>query len=401
MRHFLFVVFLFAAAFAKAQTMAEKFQHFYNAKQADSLYANSDETMKNALPLDKLKEILTQFHAQFGQLNTLVPEEGITYKGIFTNAMMKVVIATNDKNQFTGYRFLPYPPEAPKDQDNVMVNNIRGTLTTPLTNKKVPVVLLIAGSGPTDRNGNVAHGLKTNAYKQLAEALLQNNIACLRYDKRILNNGVLEQDLRFDNLVDDAAALVNYLKNDTRFSKVIIIGHSEGSLIGMLAAEKYRPDGFISLAGAGERADKLIERQLAAQASPEAAASATLLFDSLAAGHTVHATAPPLASMLRPSVQPYIISWLKYDPQLEIKKLNIPVMIVQGTTDLQVGVNDAALLKKAKPGAELKEITEMNHVLKTAPLDRGANIATYMNGDLPLHKDLTTTLVQFITKLNT
>ncbi|MBX7241372.1 MAG: alpha/beta hydrolase [Bacteroidia bacterium] len=278
----------------------------------------------------------------------------------------------------------------------IAAGKVHGTLTG--DSKLSPTVaLIISGSGPTDRNGNNPM-MSNNSLKMLAEGLSKNGIASLRYDKRGLGESKIpdlkEKDLRFEDFVSDASDWVKWLKNEKKFQKVIIIGHSEGSLIGMLAAGQAGADGYISLAGAGQRADKILYGQIGAQ-SALLAEYAKPVLDSLAMGKTVEKYNPMLASLFRQEVQPYLISWFQYTPQDEIRKLKIPVMIVQGTTDIQVAVSEAKLLKAAKPEAKLLIIKEMNHVLKKAPENREQNIATYSNTDLPVIPALITKVSKF------
>ena len=275
---------------------------------------------------------------------------------------------------------------------------IFGTLTTPKEFSKLPVVLIIAGSGPTDRNCNSSM-LKSNAYKKLAYGLAENNIASLRYDKRgvaeskaALKN---ESDIRFDDYVNDAKEWIQLLKKDKRFSKVIVIGHSEGSLIGMIAG--FKSDIFISIAGVGQSADKTLKEQLSTQ--PEEVKNLSYpIIDSLKSGKIVKNVDPMLNNLFRLSVQPYIISWFKYEPQIEIQKLNIPILIVQGTNDIQVGVEDAKRLSKANPKSQLVLIDKMNHIFVTVEGDKQANIATYNDPTLPLAEGLVKDITDFILK---
>lgn len=275
--------------------------------------------------------------------------------------------------------------------------DIFGTLTIPKDIKAMPVALIIAGSGPTDRNCN-GPMLKTEAYKKLAYELAKNNIASLRYDKRGIAEshtaGENESDLRFDDYVNDARGWIQLLKHDKRFSKVIVVGHSEGSLIGMIAAGSAA-DKFISIAGVGQSADKLLKTQLADQPAKIKDLSYSII-DSLVLGKTIKKVDPMLYALFRPSVQPYMISWFQYDPQVEIKKLNIPVMLIQGTNDIQVSVEDVNLLAKANPKAQLLIIENMNHIFRIIEGDRNANIATYNNPSLPISNKLTTGIVEFI-----
>jgi len=277
---------------------------------------------------------------------------------------------------------------------------LSGTLLVPKVEKdKIPVVLLIAGSGPTDRNGNNQY-MKNNSLKMLAEALYKNNIATLRYDKRGIGKSKMknleESKLRFEDYINDASAFIKYLKKDKRFSEIIVAGHSEGSLIGMVAARYATPGKYISLNGAGRSADIILKEQIGKE--PTIKDVAYVIIDSLVAGETVNEIPPVLNALFRKSVQPYIISWFKYDPQKEIVKLDIPILIIQGKTDIQVAETDANLLKKAKPEADIKFIEGMNHIFKNVEKDRAKNIETYSKPDLPINKEFVKTITDFIKK---
>ena len=282
--------------------------------------------------------------------------------------------------------------------------DISGTLTVPDNVKKSPIVLIIAGSGPTDRDGNSAMGLQTNAYKMLAENLAKNGISTLRFDKRGIGKSAAamgnESEIRFETYIKDVEDWISLLKMDKRFSKIIILGHSEGSLIGIIAAEHSDVDKLISLAGVGRSADKVLLDQLKDKLPLELYNESEIILDSLRAGKTVSNVNQNLSTIFRPSVQPYLISWIKYDPAKEISKLNIPVLIIQGTTDLQVTVNDAKLLAAAKPDAKLIIIENMNHVLKESDSNIQNNMATYTNPDLPLKEELVYDIVNFIKTKN-
>ena len=275
---------------------------------------------------------------------------------------------------------------------------IFGSLILPKTKSKIPVVLIIAGSGPTDRDGNNVM-MKNNSLKMLAEGLGNLGIASVRYDKRGIaesnKSAVKEIDLRFDHYVKDAENWIKLLKSDPRFSEVTVIGHSEGSLIGMLATVNADANRFVSLAGSGRRADIIILDQLKKQ-SPKILNAVSPLFDSLRAGITVDSIDPMLNSLFRPSVQPYMISWMNYDPVVGIKKVKVPVLIIQGTTDIQVSAEDANLLAAAKPDSDLKFINGMNHVLKIAPADPVANQRTYLDPNLVLAEELVPLIFTFI-----
>lgn len=280
--------------------------------------------------------------------------------------------------------------------------DVYGSLTVPEKLEKGPVVIIIPGSGPTDRDGNNNFGMVTNAYKMLASELINKGISCLRYDKRGIGKSkaglLVESDMRFEMGVDDAIAWIELLKQDKRFTDIIIVGHSEGSLIGMIAANKTKVSKYISIAGVAKTADLIIKEQLSGKLSQGIIKEAATIMDSLKQGKTVSNINPMLVSLFRPSVQPYLISWFKYDPIKEISKIEIPVLIVQGTTDMQVPTENAHLLVKAKPNAKLLVLEKMNHILKESESDHQQNMKTYFNPILPLKTGLVEGMVEFITR---
>lgn len=276
--------------------------------------------------------------------------------------------------------------------------DISGTLTLP-DRKGGPVALIIAGSGPTDRNGNSMF-TNNNSLQMLARALANAGIASVRFDKRGVAKSAQalknEADLRFEDYIKDAAAWIQLLKKDKQFNGVIVIGHSEGSLIGMVAAATAGAKKFVSIAGTARPIDEILMEQL--QTSKELHDMSVPIVDSLKKGLLVTNVDNKLATIFRPSVQPYMISWLKFNPQKEIKKLNMPVLLVQGTNDIQVPVEDARLLSAAKPAAQLRLIQNMNHVLKQVEGDRTANAASYKDPNLPLSPGLVDAIAGFIRK---
>lgn len=281
----------------------------------------------------------------------------------------------------------------------VDTNKLYGTLTQPKGKGKHPVLLFIAGSGQTDRDGNQPN-LTSNAYKQVAEKLAQKGIATVRYDKRGVGESLfpmVEENLRFDHFVDDAALWIKELKSDTRFSKVIVAGHSEGSLIGMLACQQTKADAYISIEGASASIDQILKAQLVAAVHDTFYYGLCCRYlDTLKEGKLLTNADPALASLFRPSIQPYMINWMKYNPSEEIVKLTIPVLIVQGETDIQVDMNNAFELADAFPKAHVKIIKGMNHALKTAEIDREKNFATYSDPNLPVVQNLLDEIQTFI-----
>jgi pimeloyl-ACP methyl ester carboxylesterase len=280
-----------------------------------------------------------------------------------------------------------------------------GSLELPKPSAPLPVALIIAGSGPTDRNGNspLLQGAN-NSLKYVAEGLAAQGIASVRYDKRgvaeSIKAAISESDLRFETYIDDVVAWGAKLRADKRFSSIIVIGHSEGSLIGMVAAEKMKADAFISIAGAGRAAPQAIIDQLKGKLPADLQSKAEMIIQSLSEGKTVEDAPPALDVLFRRSVQPYLISYFKYDPAKEITKLSIPVLIAQGTTDIQVPTQDAKLLAEAKPSAKLLMIEGMNHVLKEVPAEQEKQIKSYGDPSLPVAPKLIDGINSFINAVN-
>lgn len=418
MKKFLLLAFVvsFSAVCAVAQdrktadeTLAG-FKRMYNSKQTDSVFFLFSDEVKQKLPLDKTRAMLGQVYAQMGELRTtsFIKQEGTVYyyRTAFANTTTQLVLMLDKAGKLTTFRFVPDNAEEKKKDEpgayEIKMQSgkatIRGTLTVPDSKEKVPVVLLIAGSGPTDRNGNGAQDLKTDAYKQLADSFRQHGIACLRYDKRGIGESAstqTEEELRFGDMVNDAVGLVKLLRDDKRLSSVYIAGHSEGSLVGMLAAEKSLVNGYISIAGIADPAYKVISNQLKSL-SEGTRKQADVIMDSIKRGHPVKNIPEDLEMLFRPSVQPYMLSWFKYDPSREIARLKMPVLIIQGKKDIQVEVGQAIGLSKAKPGAKLVLLSEMTHTLKDAVKNDTTGQATYLDPAYPLSQGLVNALLSFI-----
>ncbi|WP_339837994.1 alpha/beta hydrolase [uncultured Flavobacterium sp.] len=285
--------------------------------------------------------------------------------------------------------------------EDIEVNSlIKGTLfSLENTSSKPNLVLIIAGSGPTNRNGNQL-GMQNNSLKFLAEAIANDGNVAFSFDKRIITQmkegNLDEKSLRFDDFITDVKDIITFFKKQNKYNKIIIAGHSEGSLIGMIAA-KDNADAYISLAGAGRTIDLIITEQIEKQA-PFLKAKTEENFKILKEGKTFKLENQMLASIFRESVQPYMISWMKYNPQVEVKKLNIPILIINGTKDIQVAESEAKLLHEANPKSELKIIDKMNHIFKEINEDE-ENIKSYSNPDLPIMNELSETINSFIKSL--
>lgn len=285
---------------------------------------------------------------------------------------------------------------------NTPTGDIHGKLMLPENNTPCPLVIIIAGSGPTDMDGNsIGLGMTNNSLLYLAKELADNGIASVRYDKRGIGKsqaaGTSEEELRFEHYIDDATAWAEMFGNDSRFSTIAIAGHSEGSLIGMVAAQKSKAvKAYISIAGTGRPAYEVIEEQL--KRNPEQIQrEAAAINKELCEGRIVENIPNYLASLYRKSVQPYLISWFRYNPAKEISKLKIPVLIVQGDMDIQVGVKEGETLLAARMFSSYHIIKDMNHVLKhCASNEMVMQLETYKDPKLPIKKELVEHIVRFL-----
>ncbi len=297
------------------------------------------------------------------------------------------------------FGFISAQDDSLNSMDISVSSLIDGTLLRPTASENMPLVIIIGGPGPVDRNGN-QQMLENNSLRYLAEGLYKKGIASYRYDKRIVKQMkqrlLREEDIRFDDFIADAIKVANYFKKGGEFSKIYILGHSQGSLVGMVAAQNLA-DGFISIAGAGQQIDDVIVAQLAKQA-PGLEANARQAFDDLRVNGIALNYSDGLASIFRSAIQPFIRSWMVYDPKLEIAKLDMPVLIINGDKDLQVQIAEAEILHKAKPDAEFEVIANMNHILKLIEGNDIDNSKSYNRYDLVVMPELIEILSNFIQK---
>ncbi len=273
---------------------------------------------------------------------------------------------------------------------------IDGTLLSPNNTEKPSLAIIIAGSGPTNRNGN-QNFLQNNSLKKLAEGLTNNGVATFRYDKRIvkqIRKGNVDKNMMFDDFVSDASDVIDYFKAKERYSKIYVIGHSQGSLVGMLSA-KDKVDGFISLAGAGQNiGDVLVEQ--ATRMDPKLGEETQPAVEQLKQGKTVTDYPSALASVFSADIQPFMINWMKYSPTDIIKELEMPILLINGTKDLQVSESEAKLLKVANEKATLILIENMNHVLFEIKGGDLENSKSYNESFRPISPQLISSIIDFI-----
>jgi len=390
--------------------IVKRFQRYYNEQKGDSIYYNMfSEKLQASVSVNRTVAKFRQYYSTYGPMQwfqyNIAKEGQIFYITVHNNsATLSLMMSFDYYNRLKTIRLTPVTVESTvKHTANFFLptatSNIYGVLTEPAALRKVPVILIIPEAGPTDRNGNSYSGTNSNNYKIIADSLLKAGYGCLRYDKRGIGESIAvvtnEDSVTFDDMVNDAARLVKMLKSHWHFSKVILLGHGEGSLIGMRVAQIEKVGGFISVEGTAQREDKVIIAETRKQ-SKKLSKQVKTVFDSLMAGYTVNTADSAVNSICPGSQQEYFRSWLKYTPADEIKKLNIPVLILHGSTDLLVAEKEATKLKKAKEDATLTIIEGMNYMLKEAPADEAKNIATYANPDLPLCPGLMPAVLQFV-----
>ncbi|MFK8058721.1 MAG: alpha/beta hydrolase family protein [Polaribacter sp.] len=278
--------------------------------------------------------------------------------------------------------------------EEITINNqaiqLPGTLT--YSAEKQPLIIWVHGSGSVDRNGNTPQYIK-----QFRDLVNKENIAFFSYDKRIANRknaSFLKDGVFINDFIFDIREVVHHFKKDKRFTKIILAGHSQGSLIAMMALKNL--DKYISIAGAGETIDKTLVRQITAQ-SPIFGALTVQYFKELKETGEIKEVDPNLMSLFAKPNQPFLSSWIELNPLEEIKKVTIPTLIINGDKDFQVLISDAENLKKAKPDAEYVVIKNMNHVLKNIENEED-NLKSYNNPDFPVSKQLIQTIVSFVKK---
>jgi alpha-beta hydrolase superfamily lysophospholipase len=246
-----------------------------------------------------------------------------------------------------------------------------GSLVLPQGRGPWAAVLIIAGSGPTDRDGNsMLLEAPCDNLKLLAQALAERGIASLRYDKRGVGAsrypGLSEEALRFEDLVADAVVLGRALQRDGRVAALTLLGHSEGALIAALAAQALAPRAVACVAGAGERASDVIRKQLQQQLPPQLLMKSLAVLDLLEDGLTTEDVPEELVLLFRPSVQPYLVSWFRHDPAQVLAQVQAPVLLLHGAHDAQVDVAHAQRLHAAQPNARLVVLPRMDHLLALA-----------------------------------
>jgi len=287
-------------------------------------------------------------------------------------------------------------------EEKLLMNDsiqLPGTLTFDSSIKSQPLVVFVQGSGNPDRDGNQpTMGVNINYIKLLRDRLNENGIAFYSYDKRNVtkeNIKYILQRFAFEDLAKDVEVAISEFKDDKRFSSITLIGHSQGALVAMLAVND-NVDKYVSLAGLGESVDKAIIRQITAQ-SEELGQKSASHFKELKETGNIETVDPMLLSIFSKPNLLFFKTYIIYDPAEIIKTISKPTLIINGTNDIQVLVNDAKLLHKAKPDAKLVLIDKMNHVLKVIEKDSD-NLISYTSPEFPLSEKLVEVITEFVKK---
>ena len=282
---------------------------------------------------------------------------------------------------------------------NITINpHVEGTLLTPKDQNIAPLVILIAGSGPTDRNGNQSF-MKNDMLKKIAESMSNNGIASFRYDKRIvkqIRNKTIDKDISFDDFVTDAKSVISYFKPN--YKTIVVAGHSQGSLVGLLALEEG-VSGFISLAGAGKPIDEILIEQIS-KTAPMFLEDSKRVLTLLKAGKTTTNFPMALSSIFNLDVQGFMSNWMQYNPTEEMKKHNIPTLIINGDKDLQVSVDEANLLHKAAQNGVLLIVEKMNHIMVKIEGKQLENMKSYNDTSLEISPEVEKSMIEIIKNIN-
>lgn len=306
---------------------------------------------------------------------------------------------------FITLTFCSFAQEKEYNTANVTVNRfVEGTLVTPYADDEVPLIIFIMDSGEINRDGNDRMS-RNDVFSKLSVALAKKGIATFRYDKRLLKIdilGIKPGEMKIEDFVTDARSVISYFQKKAGYTKIYVVGHGQGSLVGMLAIDiienEYGSDpveGFISLAGNAQSVDRILVQQLEKQ-SPGLDENAARAFAELKIKGQTNNYDPVLEPVFGLNVQTFMKSWIAYTPSEVIANLDLPILILQGDKDIQVEVSEAEQLKAAAPDAELIIVKNMNHVLREIKGGRLENHKSYNEYWLPIIPEVIASITTFV-----
>lgn len=276
---------------------------------------------------------------------------------------------------------------------------IKGELTLVNSKNSNPLVILTQGSWPTDRNGNQGM-MMSNHSKLLTDSLKNRGINSFRYDKRTIhyiNRKSIPNNIKFNDFVLDLVKVIRYFKKNG-FTNIHLIGHSQGSLVSLKAADIEPVKSIISIAGTARTIDLVLTEQITAQ-YPSLKSSLKKSFKELREKDTIVNVNPFLKSIFLPQNQKFINSWVKINPAEVLKKLDeTPILVIHGTKDIQVPIEDAKKIDSIANHSKLIEIKNMNHVFRIIEGDRNENLASYSNPKQPISSEMIKAISTFVTQ---
>lgn len=268
-----------------------------------------------------------------------------------------------------------------------------------------PVVIIIPGSGPTDRDGNNRLGMRGAIYKQVAAGLAARGIASVRVDKRgMFGSAAAAPDPSNVTIADYASDVhrwIGVIRKRTGVPCAWVLGHSEGGLVALAAAQGSTDIcGLLLVAAMGRPLADVMRQQFRANpANGPILAQALGAIDSLEAGRKVDPAGlhPALATIFPARAQPYLIDMFRYDAAKLAASYKGPMLVLQGSRDLQVTLEDASILKNAHLSAKLVIVPGVNHVLKPVAGDSmAANEATYADESLEIDPAVTDAIANMV-----
>lgn len=404
-----------AATPADTSTVAHFFRYQHEGKFEQALELTALIFREKATPA-LLQQIWQQTEQTFGAYRGILSMTSSVQNSMtsitavvgYTQAKLTWQVVFDVDGHIQGFFLIKQEPIVTNGEELTIVvpdGHLKGTLQYPEGRAdKSLVALIIAGSGPTDRNGNSPLGVWANTYQLLADSLASHGIASFRYDKRGIggsNNFTKLSDVTFEQFVQDAVACIRHLTVMEGFAKCVVIGHSEGALIGLLATKQADAAAYVSLAGMARPFGDIIKDQLIASLNPDAESIAVFArqLDSLRQNQEVQSPAKEIEFLFAPGTRHFAATLMQYHPVKELRGIRVPTLIVHGTRDLQIPVKDAHALADACPAAHLVIIDDVNHVLKAVPNSEQDNVASYGDPSLPLSSTLVSTVVSFIKAL--
>ena len=284
-------------------------------------------------------------------------------------------------------------------EKKIIINkHVEGTLLAPKPLLASSLVIFIGGSGPVDRNGNQIFA-ENDMLKKIASSLTNKGISTFRYDKRVvkqINTKNMDEEILFDDFVEDTKSAINFFRQT--YDKIIIAGHSQGSLVGLLALDE-KVAGFISMNGAGQTIDEIIKTQIT-KSAPSLANQTIDVLNKLKKGETTTNYPIALESIFNIKTQPFLISWMKYNPSEIIKKINIPCLIIAGENDLQMDASESIMLDKSAQNSKLILIKKMNHILFKIDGNKLENLKSYNNKNLKVAEEVIEGILDFIGQID-